>query len=269
MGSNLALGIVLSVAMGVGGYYKRALSKSGLVGAMVVGTTIFGLGGWRWGALLITFFVSSSLLSAFKKGQKAAVAEKFDKGSRRDLGQTLANGGLGAALAVLSALWPHPLWWFAFLGALGTVNADTWATELGVLSKQQPRLITTGRPVPPGTSGGLTLNGTLASLAGGALIGAVAWALSGGTQPAGLILIAGLGGLTGALVDSLLGATLQALYRCDRCGEETEKKICCAQPTQPSRGLPWLNNDWVNFISSGAGALVALGLGLASIQLIS
>ncbi len=108
---DLALGIVLSSLMGFGGYYKKALSKSGLVGAIIVGTAIFGFGGWLWGALLITFFVASSLLSSFKKARKTTFAEKFDKGSQRDLGQALANGGAGALIAILSLIWRSSTWW--------------------------------------------------------------------------------------------------------------------------------------------------------------
>jgi uncharacterized protein (TIGR00297 family) len=254
---NLAVGVALSSLIGLGGYYKGALSASGAVGAIIVGTAIFGFGGWVWGAVLIIFFVSSSLLSSFRKGQKADVAEKFDKDSRRDLGQALANGGLGAGLAAASAIWPSPLWWFAFLGALGAVNADTWATELGVLSKQMPRLISSGAPVPAGTSGGVTWIGTLAALSGGLLIGLAAWVLGGINAGLGIILAGGVGGLAGALFDSLLGATLQAIYRCRVCRQETEKRFCCGQLTRHSRGLVWLNNDLVNFISSIVGALAA------------
>src|SRR5262249_41076167 len=154
-------------------------------------------------------------LSHFKLARKAVVARVFSKGGRRDLGQALANGGGGALAAVGYALWPHPLWWAGYVGALATVNADTWATELGVLSRTFPRLIPPGRPVPPGPSGGLTAAGTLAALGGSALIGLVAagFGLAAG-QPmlnaAGLLLLACLAGLLGSLFDSLLGATVQA-----------------------------------------------------------
>ena len=94
-----------------------------MVSAILVGTLIFGLGGWLWGVLLVAFFVSSSLLSRFKDQEKAALAEKFAKGHQRDMGQVLANGGLGAVIAVLAALYPNPLWLAAFVGAMATVNA--------------------------------------------------------------------------------------------------------------------------------------------------
>src|SRR3954471_9112821 len=110
--------------MGAIGYRRQSLSGSGVLGAVLVGTLVFGLGGLAWGALLVVFFFSSSALSHFKSARKAAVAEKFSKGSRRDLAQALANGGVGAIATAGYALWPHPLWWAAFAGAMATVNAD-------------------------------------------------------------------------------------------------------------------------------------------------
>ena len=131
---SLLQGLALSVIIAALATWRGSLSRSGAVGAMLVGTLIFGLGGWVWGVALAVFFISSSALSHFKERQKAAVAEKFEKGHRRDMGQVLANGGLGAFIAVLSAIAPHEAWFYLFVGVMATVTADTWATELGVLS---------------------------------------------------------------------------------------------------------------------------------------
>jgi uncharacterized protein (TIGR00297 family) len=267
----LVLGLLLSAGMAGLGYWRRALSASGVGGAILVGTLIFGLGGWVWGLLLITFFVSSSWLSHYRKGDKALVAEKFAKGSRRDFGQALANGGLGAILAVVFARYPEPLLFAAFVGVMATVNADTWATELGVLSRVPPRLITSGEVVAPGSSGGVTSLGIWASVAGALLIGTVATALvqvesllSGagwGLRAISYSLLAVVGGLVGSLFDSLLGATVQGIYYCDHCAKETESPVHhCGRPTRPLRGWGWLNNDVVNFLASLVGGLVAASL---------
>jgi uncharacterized protein (TIGR00297 family) len=263
-------GAALSLVVGVIGYRRGALSGSGVVGALITGTLIFGLGGWEWGVLLLAFFVSSSVLSFYRARDKRNLAEKFAKGHRRDLGQALANGGLAALLAVLSKLLPvggggwEGAWFFACAGAMAAVNADTWATELGVLSPNPPRLITTGRRVEVGASGGVTWLGTGASLGGALLIGLLGGLIlrQGWTVAGALLLAATVGGLAGSLFDSLLGATVQAIYRCDVCGKETERKVHgCGTQTRLLRGWRWLDNDLVNFIASAVGALVAAGIG--------
>jgi uncharacterized protein (TIGR00297 family) len=243
-----------------------------VVGAIIVGTLTFGLGGWTWGLLLIAFFISSSLLSHYRKADKRGLAEKFAKTSQRDLGQALANGGWGAIMAIAYFCQPHPILFAAFVGAMAAVNADTWATELGVLSPAPPRLLTTGQRVAVGTSGGVTTLGTLAASAGGLFIGLMALILGGGEAIWGsgplnggylwLVPIGILGGLAGSTFDSLLGATVQGIYYCPRCQKETEVRMHgCGHPTQHLRGWRWLNNDWVNFASSIVGSLMAGFLG--------
>src|SRR3712207_2372892 len=127
---SILIGLVLSTIIGALGYWRRSLSPSGVLGAIITGTLIFGLGGVVWGALLVLFFVSSSALSHWRATAKVGAAEKFAKGGQRDLAQALANGGLGALLAIAHALAPHPVWLTAFVGALAAVTADTWATEV-------------------------------------------------------------------------------------------------------------------------------------------
>lgn len=257
-------GFILSLAIGCGGYRKAALSRSGVLGAVLTGTLTFGLGGWGWGALLVAFFASSSALSLYRQREKASVAADFAKGGPRDLGQALSNGGLGCLLALGHLLAPHPLWTAAFVGAMAAVNADTWATEVGILRGRRVWLITTGQPVPPGTSGGISLPGTLAAFAGATFIGGLA-ALSqrlgaaGALPEPGPLLAGGLvGGLAGALADSWMGATVQCMYFCPRCGKETERPLHhCGTPTQQVRGFPWLHNDGVNLAASALGAAVA------------
>ena len=282
---QLAAGFIFSLAIGALAYRRAALAGSGMFGAVLIGTLVFGFGGWTWGLTLIAFFISSSLLSHYRKADKQRVAEKFAKGERRDLGQTLANGGAGALLALLVLLLVglpgharsgNPLYIYltlAFFGVMATVNADTWATELGVLARETPRLITTGRAVAAGTSGGVTRTGTLAALAGSLFIGAVAFfliqiaalATTGRTLLSDLpvIPIAAAAGLVGSLFDSLLGATVQQIYWCDTCHKETERQVhSCGAATRPLRGWAWMNNDWVNFLSSLVGGLLAGSLGL-------
>ncbi len=271
---SLLLGLALSGLIAGLAYWRGSLSPSGVAGAVLVGTLIFGLGGWVWGVLLALFFVSSSLLSHYKEREKREAAEKFEKGHRRDMGQVLANGGLGAVIAVLSAVVPesavaNEVWFLLFMGVMATVTADTWATELGTLSQQPPRLITTGRTVEVGTSGGVSALGTSVSMLGGLTIGLAAalfGALAGSVTGSAIWLLPLIGaaaGLAGSLFDSLLGATVQQIYYCDVCGKETESKIHRGiHPTRPLRGWSWMNNDLVNLLASLVGGLSAVGLGL-------
>lgn len=262
---QLTIGLLLGAFIALLAWWAGALSPSGAWAAALTGGLVFGLGGLPWAVLLLVFFVSSSLLSQAFARRKAAVNEKFSKGSRRDWGQVLANGGLGAFLAVIYGLRPDLIWlWPAFAGAMAAVNADTWATELGVLSKAPPRLIITGKTVERGTSGGVTWLGTLSSLAGAALVGLAAAWFTPQVSSLTVIGLVALGGLAGSLCDSALGATAQAIYYCPTCQKETERHPThlCGTPTVQVRGWRWLNNDLVNFICSLVGAAITAGLWL-------
>jgi uncharacterized protein (TIGR00297 family) len=271
---RLLVGVVLSAGIGALAYRRGSLSRSGVAGAIGIGTCIFGLGGWVWGVLLVAFFVSSSLLGHVGGAAKSAVAAAYAKGGRRDLWQVLANGGLSALLAVAVWLWPVPLLWGGYVGAIAAVTADTWATELGVLARRPPRLITTWRRAPPGTSGAVSLLGTAAAVSGAIAIGVLALALTaldaaltgagsasfgrgGVLGVASLPLCAAAGGLAGAAVDSVLGATVQGMYRSARRGRVTERRADPdGTPNEPVSGWRWVTNDVVNLVSSAAGALV-------------
>lgn len=253
---SLALGFILGVIIAYLAWRARSLNRSGAWAAVLTGGLVFGLGGIAWAAVLLAFFISSSALSRLFSGTKSAMAEKYAKGSRRDWGQVLANGGLAALLAVASWLLPNENWpWAAFVGAMSAVTADTWATEIGVSSNSLPRLITSGRVVERGTSGGVTLLGYMAVVGGGLLVGITA-AIFDQSMPRAIITAAVLAGLAGSTIDSLFGATLQAIYYCPACEKETESHPLhsCGTATDHQRGWRWLNNDWVNFLCSLLGA---------------
>jgi len=181
----------------------------------------------------------------------------FSKSGKRDLGQVFANGGAAVLFAVAYGLTQDNLWLAGFVGAIAVATADTWATEIGILSRRRPRLITTGERVERGTSGAVSLLGYFAILGGSGLIGALGWAL---TRDWRILLVALLAGAIGSTVDSLLGATVQAIFLCPDCNRETEQspEHACGTTTQQVRGLIWLRNDQVNFAATVVGALTAL-----------
>ncbi len=255
-------GVAWAAGIAWAAYRARSLSPSGAWAAWGVGSAILALGGWAWGVLLLAFFVSSSGWSRWAAARKRATAEKFAKGSRRDAGQVLANGGLAAALAVAYAWQPAARWWAAFAAALAAAAADTWATEIGVLHPR-PRHILSGRVVAPGTSGGVSPWGWAAAAGGAGLLAALAGLLAPGEPNGRLALSVWLGGLVGSAVDSLLGATVQAMYYCPTCAKETEQHPFhrCGTRTQHRRGWPWLHNDGVNAASIAVAALVGFLLG--------
>ena len=231
------------------------MSRDGAVAAVLVGTIIFGLGGWQWSVLLLAFFISSSALSRLFKDRKRELDEKFSKGSERDAAQVLGNGGLATAFVLLNVVFPHQPWtWIGFAAALASVNADTWATELGTLNPNPPRIITDLRKrVEAGTSGGVSLWGTTAALLGASVIGLLGAVLYP-TYHWLLFLLITFSGLLG----SLFGATVQAMYFCPKDQKETEKHPLhtCGTQTVHIRGWKCLNNDWVNFACGTFGVLM-------------
>lgn len=175
----------------------------------------------------------SSWLTKVGSARKAQLEEHHREGGQRDWWQVLTNSVVGVAVALVYFLWVREdsvvdyrrqFWpsflWMCYLGHYACTNGDTWSSELGVLSTSPPRLVTScwRRVVPPGTNGGMSLLGTGASVAGGAFIGAVFVLLGGWTTEEGwagvpsqwpVVLLCAWAGLTGSVLDSLLGATMQ------------------------------------------------------------
>jgi uncharacterized protein (TIGR00297 family) len=242
---NEWLYIVASAVVAIGGWFVRSLSLSGAIATTIVGTVV-GMGfSWKGLILLGVFFVSSSIWSKIGKKKKKKLVEKVEKGECRDYIQVFANGGVPALISLLSLLHPSPLWLSLFIISIAAANADTWASEIGSLSKQPPILLTNFKKAEAGTSGAVTLLGTAAALFGAAFIaaaGAVQW------ENISVMTIAFFGWL-GSLFDTWFGAVWQAVYRCPICGIQTERKEHCGQKTAHIKGHRFINNDVVNVFS--------------------
>ena len=260
---QIIYGFILAIIIAYLAYRAHSLNKSGVFAAVIVGTVIFGLGGWQWAILLLTFFITSSGLSRAFKNRKQNLNEKFSKGHERDAGQVFGNGGVATFFVLIHVVYPESIvGWVGFAASVAAVNADTWATELGVLNATPPRMITDLRKrVEKGTSGGVSLSGTGASLLGSSIIALPAVFLSpGSTLNINYFLLITAAGIAGSLFDSLLGATVQAMYYCPTDKKETEKHPLhtCGTETVHIRGWKWLDNDWVNFACGAVGSLIAL-----------
>lgn len=257
----------IAAIIGFVAYRLRALTISGMVAATVVGGSIAAAAGWWPGVVLVTFFVTASALS--RLSSRTATVVQQARGKRRDAVQVVANGGIPAALAAISAVVDQPgPWLVASLAAIAGATSDTWGTETGRLSKSRPRMVTTWKSVAPGTSGAVSSVGTAGSLAGAMIIGLVAatgyalgWFVPGITAST-LVGIIAVPGFCGSLIDSLLGATAQANYRCPACGVTSEESVhTCCTLTIHVKGVTWLNNDAVNLLAIAGSAAIGLGAG--------
>jgi uncharacterized protein (TIGR00297 family) len=262
---QLIVGFALAVMISWLSFQLKVLTKSGAIASTVLGLIVFGLGGLQWAIVLLGFFISSSGLSKILKSGKKDVNEKFSKGATRDAAQVIANGGIAGLFVILHLFFPFAFWpWLAFAGLFAAVNADTWGTELGVLSPRQPISLISGKKVEKGTSGGVTFAGTAAAFSGSLLIAVLAvifWpkSIPNPMRAVWWLPVTGisLAGLFGSFIDSLLGATVQVIYYCPSCKKETEQYPLhrCNTKTVYLRGWKWMNNDWVNGFCALSGGM--------------
>ncbi len=234
---------IVSALVLYGAYRHRALTPSGAAGAYIMGIFIFGSGGIQWCLPILTFFILSSILSTLGK----KFTKSTQKGANRDIVQVLANGTLPVVIAIVNFFRPFDFAYVLYLGVIAAATADTWATEIGFFSRRRPRHILKLQPIPCGTSGGVSLLGFGGSALGAAVIALTGYAWLDDPSPMLLITTIGFGG---SVVDSLLGASIQAIFRCQTCGNETEKRIHCKRKTNHRRGWKWLDNNGVNFANT-------------------
>jgi uncharacterized protein (TIGR00297 family) len=253
------VGLVLAGAIALVARRAGSLSTSGALAATCMGT-VCAAAGAGWGALLIVYFVAASLFTRYGRHEKERLTDGVvAKPGARDATQVIANGGIYAACLVVAAFSPEriaTLMYFEALGALAASSADTWATEIGMLYGGMPRSLFSFKRVAPGTSGGISVVGTVAMLVGAAFIAVVAMLLHLPSVPWAVT----IGGIAGAIADSVLGATLQERRWCSTCSTASEQRVhTCGTATALVGGVAWLNNDTVNLLSTvGGGAVAAL-----------
>lgn len=254
---RVIVGAALGVAIAFAGYRARALTWSGAAAAAIVGTVAVAAG-WSWALVLIAYFGVSTLLSKLgARRKRARLAGIVDKTGARDATQVMANGFPFLFFALMAMIDPGNhgfVWMTCAVASLAASAADTWATEIGTLVGQMPRSILSWRPMTVGESGGVTLAGSLAALAGAAFVGAVA-VVAGLSAVAFPFIV--VGGIAGAAADSIVGASIQRRAWCDACGRATEMRIHdCGTVARHTGGFAWLENDGVNLIATVTGAIV-------------
>lgn len=263
---QLTVGVGISFVFVLAAFAVKFLNASGATATFLLASTVFGMGGVAWTVPIMTFFLLSSALSKAGKARKKKFDLIFEKTSRRDAGQVLANGGTAWLLMILYSYYPLPMLYAAYLGTLAAVQADTWATEIGTMVRSpKPYSVITFKPVPAGESGGVTAVGTLGGLFGAWIIGASAWL----SNPDGMrhtdllyfFLCIGAAGALGSLLDSVLGATLQAQYFDSDRRKMTERKFRDTPEgivkNELRKGYEWFDNDVVNLACGIAGGIIA------------
>jgi uncharacterized protein (TIGR00297 family) len=269
------------------GHDNRSLSTSGALLALLVGFCLT-LAHYSFFLCLFAFIITSSKVTMYKRDQKKLFESDVHDGGITGWLKVLCTSGMATELALLylldigSADLPvdfkndYRASWLgmAVLGALSCCNGDTWANELGtVLASSQPFLLTTFQTVPKGTNGGVTLTGLACSLMGGLVIGVAYWAgimlssthqdLNIAPNQLNVILVGGMGGLLGSLLDSLIGASLQFSGKDVKTGRIVEVP---REGVVPISGKKVLDNHSVNLVSSILTAIlvprIALTMGL-------
>ena len=229
----LITAIVVAFTFAFFAYRFRVADVSGLFSGALVGILLIVFtGDVRWFVVMLAFLVIGSAATRYRFDLKAEAGIAETHGGMRGYVNVFANGLVGMVAAVLYGLsGGDPLFLALFLGSVATAAADTMGGEIGMTS-HEPVLITTLKPVPKGTNGGVTLLGEAASLAASALIALTAYLLGLGSIP--LLLAAVLAGFLGANVDSLVGALLE------------------------NQGV--IGNAGTNLVATLSGGLIAAGL---------
>ena len=206
---------------------------------------------------IMAFLGGSLVIDRFKKKYRANILKAEKNGSSRNIMQVFANGGVPLVLSLLYLVYPNETVFIAFCASVAEAFADTAASGIGVFSKSafDPFRM---RRCKVGISGGMSLLGTLASLLGAFLVALIALAFGKANITA--VAVIALAAFLGALVDSALGSLLQVKYKCEVCGEITEKEEHCGKATVKHSGLDFIDNDVVNCLSAAFSAAISIPL---------
>ncbi|MDG6903009.1 MAG: DUF92 domain-containing protein [Nitrososphaerota archaeon] len=261
---NVTIEFFVVVAVALAAVLLNTIDARGFLSSAAVGFAVVYGGGIQWFVIVAAFFILGVVFTLYKYGYKRKIGGAQGKGGARNWPHILANGGLASIVAVLNFFSPSPYFAAMFLGAISASAADTAATELGLLSKSRPRLIThPSKVVQPGTSGGVSALGFLGGLLASLVIGGMAYSLGILWGAVSVVPACAVGGLGGAVVDSLAGAAVQRKGHCVICLKPTEALKHCGERTKATKGWAYVENNLVNVLSTVAGAGIAALIYLA------
>lgn len=260
----------LVVLVALAAVLLKTIDGRGFLASVAIGLAIIFGGGLSWFIIVAVFFILGVGFTLYRYGYKRRLGGAQEKGGARNWPNILANGGVPALFAIANLLYQGPWPAALFLGSISAAAADTAATELGLLSKKNPRLVTRpSRVVAPGTSGGVTSLGFSGSILAAAIIGTMASALGVVPGQAGLghaaltLIICVIGGVLGTLSDSFTGAVVQRKGYCVVCLKPTEATRHCGERTKVVGGAAYVENNVVNVIATVVGGLTSLAVFLA------
>jgi uncharacterized protein (TIGR00297 family) len=255
---DIMIGVMISFSIAGLAYFKKSLNQSGFIAATFLGALIYTFGGITiWGSM-IAFFVSSSLVTKISEKSE----DKRTKG--RNYIQVLANGLVASIFSILYYYMNMEFFLLAAVAAFATSNSDTWASEIGSLSKGKTFYILNFKIAPKGVSGAISKLGIVASLFGSLLIAGVflgIYALEFGIDLNDIIMFGGvitICGFLGNIIDSCLGGLIQAKYRGVETGTYTEKRWLPNEKVILASGLALITNDAVNLLSGLSASLITL-----------
>ena len=259
---SLRLVIALAVVLAIGfiAYRKRQLNLSGVIAAVVMGMAATLMGGFTSLSLYLFFLISAAVIGKLSKRIRG-LERIHKKGGRRDAVQVLANGGAALAAMLIHAFDSSPLYLVVFAACLAEACSDTWASEIGVLSKSEPVSILTFTKVPKGLSGGVSLLGTCSAMLSSVLYGIFAFSCYDGIDLS-LVMVVIFSSFAGVMIDSVLGATVQAHFYDDKEDIITEhSRDREGNALKLVRGLRFMDNDMVNLTSNIITFVLASALG--------
>jgi len=219
LASQLLTAFLVTAAFSAIAYALRMISRSGALGGLLVGTTIYASLGARGFAVLALFVIGGSLLTRLGYRSKQRTGTAQEHGGRRSARNALANCAVATACAILAAATGSDLFTVAFVASIGAAFADTAESEIGQLFSRTSRLITTLGKVPPGTDGAISLPGTLAGVGAAGLTVALGLTLGLLSSP-GPALLTATAAFLGTIADSLIGGLLP------RAGNELTNVLC-------------------------------------------